>query len=42
MNSSPQHRRGHWLLAWRSIANPAEIASYLCHGPRRSTIADLA
>ncbi|WP_039803803.1 IS701 family transposase [Nocardia araoensis] len=34
--------RGHWLLARRSISNPAEIAYYVCYGPRRSTIADLA
>ena len=34
--------RGHWLLARRSIADPAEIAYYVCYGPRRSTIADLA
>ncbi|WP_454199310.1 IS701 family transposase [Nocardia sp. Marseille-Q1738] len=34
--------RGHWLLARRSVSNPAEIAYYLCYGPRRCTIADLA
>ncbi len=30
------------LLARRSISNSAEIAYYVCYGPRRSTIADLA
>ncbi|MEV6363178.1 IS701 family transposase [Nocardia asteroides] len=34
--------RGHWLLARRSITDPGEIAYYVCYGPRRSTIADLA
>ncbi|MGF0316474.1 IS701 family transposase [Nocardia fluminea] len=34
--------RGHWLLARRSISDPTEIAYYVCYGPRRSTIADLA
>jgi SRSO17 transposase len=34
--------RGHWLLARRSISNPAEIAYYVCYGPRRATLVDLA
>ena len=34
--------RGHWLLARRSISDPAEIAYYACYGPRRSSVADLA
>jgi SRSO17 transposase len=34
--------RGHWLLARRSISDPAEIAYYVCYGPRRSTLVDLA
>src|SRR5262245_27355233 len=34
--------RGHWLLARRSLSNPAEIAYYACYGPRRSSTADLA
>ncbi|WP_063131851.1 IS701 family transposase [Nocardia fusca] len=34
--------RGHWLLARRSVSDPAEIAYYVCYGPRRCTIADLA
>jgi SRSO17 transposase len=34
--------RGHWLLARRSISNPAEIAYYACYGPRRSRLVDLA
>jgi SRSO17 transposase len=34
--------RGHWLVARRSISDPTEIAYYLCYGPRRSTLLDLA
>jgi SRSO17 transposase len=34
--------RGHWLLARRSLADPAEIAYYACYGPRRTSTADLA
>jgi SRSO17 transposase len=34
--------RGHWLLARRKIADPTEIAYYVCYGPRRSTLLDLA
>jgi SRSO17 transposase len=34
--------RGHWLLARRSISDPTEIAYYVCYGPRRATLLDLA
>lgn len=34
--------RGHWLLARRSISDPREIAYYICYGPRRASLADLA
>jgi SRSO17 transposase len=34
--------RGHWLLARRSINDPDEIAYYVCYGPRRATLVDLA
>jgi SRSO17 transposase len=34
--------RGHWLLARRSISDPTEIAYYVCYGPRRSGLVDLA
>src|SRR5262249_42753755 len=37
-----QRGRGHWLLARRSLSDPAEIAYYACYGPRRSSTADLA
>jgi SRSO17 transposase len=33
--------RGHWLLARRSIADPTEIAYYICYAPRRTTLATL-
>lgn len=38
--------RGHWLLARRSLTPNSkgeyEIAYYICYGPRRSTLVDLA
>lgn len=34
--------RGHWLLARRSISRPDQIAYYVCYGPRRATLVDLA
>jgi SRSO17 transposase len=34
--------RWHWLLARRSLSDPAEIAYYACYVPRRSKTADLA
>lgn len=34
--------RGHWLLARRSIRDPTQIAYYVCYGPRRATLVDLA
>ncbi len=34
--------RGHWLLGRRSISDPTEIAYYICYGPRRSSLVDLA
>jgi SRSO17 transposase len=34
--------RGHWLLARRSLRDPTEIPYYICYGPRRSSLADLA
>jgi SRSO17 transposase len=40
--AGPRAGRGHWLLARRSISDPAEIAYYACYGPRRSSLADLA
>ena len=38
----PGWKRGHWLLARRSLSDPTEIAYYACYGPRRSSTADLA
>jgi SRSO17 transposase len=34
--------RGHWLLARRSRRDPTEIAYYICYGPRRSALVNLA
>lgn len=33
--------RGHWLLARRSIADPDEIAYYICFGPADTELAEL-
>jgi hypothetical protein len=33
--------RGHWLLVRRSLADPAELAYYVCRGPADATLADL-
>ncbi|MGR8011259.1 IS701 family transposase [Streptomyces hypolithicus] len=32
---------GHWVLARRSISDPAEIAYYVCYGPATSRLKDL-
>ncbi len=42
VRTSRRPGRGHWLLARRSLSDPAEIAYYACYGPRRSSTADLA
>ena len=42
IRTGPRPARGNWLLARRSISDPAEIAYYACYGPRRSSLADLA
>jgi SRSO17 transposase len=34
-------RAGRWLLMRRSIAEPEEVAYYLCYGPARTTIREL-
>jgi SRSO17 transposase len=34
--------RGHWLLVRRSVADPGEVAYYVCFGPRRAGLVDLA
>jgi SRSO17 transposase len=34
--------RGHWLLARRNLGDPDAIAYYVCYGPRRATLLDLA
>ena len=34
--------KGHWLLARRSIANPRELAYYVCFGPAETALEELA
>ena len=33
--------KGHWLLARRSIAKPAELACYVCFGPAGTSLEEL-
>ena len=33
--------KGHWLLAWRSVARPEELAYYLCFGPAQTSLKEL-
>ena len=33
--------KGHWLLARRSLANPGELAYYVCYGPAGTTLEEL-
>ena len=33
--------KGHWLLARRSVANPEELAYYVCYGPAGTALAEL-
>ncbi len=33
--------RGYWLLVRRSLADPADLAHYVCYGPAGATLADL-
>ena len=34
--------QGYWLLARRSLANPGELAYYVCYGPAGTTLEELA
>ncbi len=42
VQTRPRPGRGHWLLARRSLTDPADIAYYACYGPARSRLLDLA
>jgi SRSO17 transposase len=33
--------RGYWLLARRSVADPTDLAYYVCYGPAAATLAEL-
>ena len=33
--------KGYWLLAQRSLANPGELAYYVCYGPAGTTLEEL-
>ena len=34
--------KGHWLLVRRSLANPGELAYYVCYGPAGTSLEELA
>ena len=34
--------KGYWLLVRRSLADPGELAYYVCYGPAETTLAELA
>ena len=34
--------KGYWLLARRSLANPGELACYVCYGPAGTSLEELA
>jgi hypothetical protein len=40
--STDLESHAHWLLLRRGIADSTEIAYYVCYGPRRCTLLDLA
>jgi SRSO17 transposase len=42
VQARPRPGRGHWLLARRSLTDPADIAYYTCYGPARAPLIDLA
>ena len=33
--------KGHWMLARRSVANPEELAYYVCYGPAGTALEEL-
>ena len=42
INGGNDPKMEHWLLARRSLADPQDIAYYICHGPGRIALAELA
>lgn len=41
INGANDPANEHWLLARRSLADPTEIAYYICHAPARVSLAEL-
>lgn len=39
--NGPAETGEHWLLARRSLKDPADLAYYICHGPNRVSLAEL-
>lgn len=42
INGAEDGKAEHWLLARRNLANPSELAYFICHGPKRVQLATLA
>jgi len=40
--NGPAESGEHWLLARRSLKDPADLAYFICHGPNNVTLAELA
>ena len=40
--NGPAESSEHWLLARRSLKDPADLAYFICHGPNNVTLAELA
>lgn len=41
INGANDPEAGHWLLARRSLADPDDLAYYICHAPARVSLAEL-
>ncbi|XAS69618.1 IS701 family transposase [Micrococcaceae bacterium Sec5.7] len=42
INGRNDPKSEHWLLARRSLADPTDVAYYICHGPKRIGLGELA
>jgi SRSO17 transposase len=42
INGAEDGKAEHWLLARRTLANPSEVAYFICHTPKRTALAEMA
>nr|WP_216639960.1 hypothetical protein [Arthrobacter sp. QXT-31] len=42
INGAEDGQAEHWLLARRNLANPSELAYFICHTPNRAALAEMA